>query len=127
MSIPTALPRLAVLSAAILAAQTGSGTVQGVVRDTTSAVIPGAKVTLIHSATMRNYSTTTNSTGFFSFPPALPGSYAITAEAPGMQTWEGKFVLQVGQTEDISPVLSVGTATTQVSVVADAAALVTTS
>jgi hypothetical protein len=43
-----------------------------------------------------------------------------------MQAWEGTFQLQVGQTAELSPVLSVGSLATQVSVVADAAPLVTT-
>src|SRR6266581_3508578 len=121
------LTLLAAMSALILAAQTGGGTVQGVVKDTSSAVIAGARVTLVHTATTRTYSTTTNSAGFFSFPPAQPGAYEISAEAAGMQTWQGKFLLQVGQTTDISPVLTIGAVSTQVSVVADATPLVTTS
>jgi hypothetical protein len=118
---------LAVVSALILTAQTGSGTVQGVVRDANSGVVPGAKVTILHTATMGKYDTTTNEVGFFRFPPTQVGSYRITVSAAGMQAWEGEFLLQVGQTLDVSPVLKVGGVATQVTVAGEAAPLVATS
>ena len=118
-----------VMSALVLSAQTytGNGTVQGVVKDASSAVIVGANVTLVHTATGGKYSTTTNEDGLFQFPPTLPGSYKITVGAPGMQTWEGEFLLQVGQRANISPVLKVGSTTEVVTVVGEAAPLVATS
>jgi len=118
---------LLALSALILLGQTGSGTVQGVVKDASSAVISGARVTITNTATMRQYSTTTNAVGFFTFPPTIPGSYEIKVEFEGMQTWQGKFLLVVGQTVEISPVLKVGTVSTEVTVAGDVAPLVTTS
>jgi hypothetical protein len=107
-------------------AQTGSGTVQGIVRDTSSAVIAGAQVSITNTGTMRKYTTTTNGVGFFGFPPAQPGSYEIKVEAPGMQAWEGKFLLVVGQTAEISPVLKVGAIANEITVAGDVAPLVTT-
>jgi hypothetical protein len=115
------------MSALVLPAQTGSGTVQGVVKDATSAGIASARVTMVNAATTAKFSTTTNSVGFFGFPPVQPGSYEITVEAPGMEAWAGKFLLVVGQTEEISPVLKVGAVTTQVTVAGEVAPLVTTS
>src|SRR6516225_2423459 len=85
-----------------LTGQTGSGTVQGVVKDATSAVIAGASVTIVNTATAVKSSTTSNEAGFFAFPPVVPGSYKIKVESAGMQTWEGRFLLQVGQTAEIS-------------------------
>ena len=108
-----------------LAAQTGSGTVEGVVRDASAGIVAGAKVDIVHTDTMREYSTTANSLGFFVFPPVQPGSYQISATAPGMDTWKGVFLLAVGQTVEISPVLKVGAVTTQVTV-DEAAPLVST-
>lgn len=116
-----------VLSAVLLMAQqTGSGTVQGVVRDATSAVVAGARVTIDHTATATKNTTNTNNVGFFIFPPVLTGDYTITVEAPGMETWEGKFLLQVGQTAEISPVLRVGAVSTKVTIAGEAAPLVPT-
>jgi hypothetical protein len=110
----------------LLAQQTGSGTVQGVVRDATSAVVAGARVTLNHTATATKVTTDTNNVGFFGFPPGLPGDYTITVEAPGMETWQGRFLLQVGQTAEISPVLKVGAVSTKVTIAGEAAPLVPT-
>src|ERR1700722_1352334 len=50
---------LAVVSALVLPAQTGSGTVQGVVKDATSAGIASARVTMVNAATMAKFSTST--------------------------------------------------------------------
>jgi hypothetical protein len=108
-------------------AQTGSGTVQGAVKDASSAAVVGANVTLVHSATTRTYSTTTNEAGHFGFPPVVPGPYEINVEAQGMQPWAGKFLLVVGQTAELTPVLQVGSLTTQVTVDDRVVPLVTTS
>jgi len=50
---------------AISLAQTGSGNIQGTVKDAGGAVVPKAHVILIHSATARQYSSTTNEVGFY--------------------------------------------------------------
>ena len=117
---------LIAMFALTLTAQTGSGRVQGVVRDATSAVIAGASVTIVNTATAVKSSTTSNEAGFFAFPPVVPGSYGIKIEATGMETWEGKFLLQVGQTAEISLVLRVGAVSTHVTVAGEAAPLVPT-
>jgi hypothetical protein len=123
----TLLVALTVMSALILTAQqTGNGQIQGVVKDASSAVVGGAKVTIVHTATNTKFSTTTNEVGFFLFPPAQPGAYDITVEAPGMAKWEAKFLLEVGQTAEISPVLKVGAVNTQVVIAGEVAPLVTT-
>src|SRR5262245_39168839 len=48
--------------------QTGTGNIQGTVKDASSAVVPGAKVTLAQTATNETTSTQTNGVGFFLFP-----------------------------------------------------------
>jgi len=96
---------LTAISALTVMAQTGSGTVQGVVTDASSAVVAGAAVSITHTDTMRKYSTTTNEAGFFVFPPVQPGNYEIIATSPGMETWKGAFLLAVGQTAEIRPAL----------------------
>src|SRR6266581_4054136 len=117
--LPTAISALTVM------AQTGSGTVRGVVTDASSAVVAGAAVSITHTDTMRKYSTTANEAGFFVFPPVQPGNYEIIATSPGMETWKGAFLLAVGQTAEIRSALKIGAVTTQLSV-GDAAPLLTT-
>lgn len=118
---------LAALFALTLTAQTGSGRVQGTVKDSSGASIPGAAVSIVNTATMVENSTKTNDVGLFVFPPVVPGNYTLTAQSPGMETWKGTFLLQVGQTAEISPVLKVGAVTTQVTVAGEVAPLVATS
>lgn len=120
------LAGLIVLAALIVRAQTGSGKIQGVVKDASSAVVAGANVTVVHADTTQKFVTTTNEVGLFAFPPVQPGAYEITVEAPGMQAWAGKFLLVVGQTAEISPVLKVGALTTQIVVAGEVAPLVAT-
>jgi hypothetical protein len=75
---------------------------------------------------MREYSTTTNDVGLFVFPPVQPGTYTLTAQSAGMETWKGNFLLAVGQTAEISPVLKVGAVTTEVTIAGEAAPLIAT-
>ena len=110
-----------------LYAQTGNGSIQGTVKDVSGAVIPGAKVVLVHLDTNRQYETTTNGVGFYVFPSVLIGNYKLTVSAPGMETWEGKLLLQVLQTATVDPVLKVGATATTVTVAGDITPLVTTS
>jgi hypothetical protein len=81
---------------------------------------------MVNTATLVKFSTTANDVGFFVFPPSQPGSYEITVEAPGMASWKGSFLLEVGQTAEISPVLNIGAVSTQVTIAGEAAPLVTT-
>jgi hypothetical protein len=64
-------------------AQVDTGTVQGTVRDSTGAVVPGAAVTLINVDQGVTFQTKTNEVGNYQFPSVRIGSYSVVAEAPG--------------------------------------------
>ncbi len=64
-------------------AQVDTGTVQGTVRDSTGAVVPGAAVTLINVDMGVTFQTKTNEVGNYQFPSVRIGSYSVVAEAPG--------------------------------------------
>ncbi len=106
--------------------QTGTGSIQGTVRDSTRAVLPGAKVSIIHTQTTRQYTTTATEVGFYLFPSVQMGPYQITVEAPGMEVWKGDLVLQVGQTAEVNPVLKVAATATAITVAGDVTPLMTT-
>jgi len=120
------LSLLSVVSLATALAQTGTGSVQGTVKDPTGAVVAAAKVTITHTQTARQYNSATNEVGFFLLPALQPGSYKLVVQVAGMQTWEGELLLQVGQTAVVEPVLKVGAAVTEITVVGDVTPLVTT-
>jgi hypothetical protein len=76
---------VALLLAAPLAAQELRGSIEGVVRDTSGAVLPGATV----EAKTTNgvvLSTTSDATGTFRFPAVAPGTYVVTGTLQGFQT-----------------------------------------
>lgn len=111
---------------AVLMGQTGTGNIQGTVRDSTGAVVPQAKVSIVHTPTGRQYATTTNEVGFYLFPSVQRGPYQMQTEASGMETWKGELVLMVGQTAEVDHVLNVAITTTAITVAGDVTPLITT-
>lgn len=61
------------------------GTILGTVMDTSGAIVPGAKVTVIHVATGLVRTQKTNSAGEYSFPQLPVGQYAIEVEQAGFK------------------------------------------
>jgi len=106
--------------------QTGTGSIQGAVRDATPAVIPSAAVKAVHADTAREYQTNANETGFYLFPSVQMGKYSLRITAAGMETWPGELPLQVGQRAVVDASLKVGAAATEITVAGDVTPLVTT-
>ena len=103
----------------------GGGAIQGVVRDSSGAVIHSAKVSVTHLETGVTTATASNETGRFT-TPALPiGGYRVRVESAGMSAWAGELVLRVGQIAEVAPVLSPGNVNETI-VVHDAVPLVAT-
>ena len=69
-----------------LHAQQPTGSITGIVRDATGAVIPGAAVLLTHQATGVALQQTTSEAGMYTFGSLLPGTYQIKVEASGFKT-----------------------------------------
>jgi hypothetical protein len=61
----------------------GLTSVSGTVSDPTGAVIPKASVVLTNLATNARRETTTDESGRYSFPQLQPGTYSLSARAPG--------------------------------------------
>ena len=99
-----------VFFAATLSAQaTGSATVSGTVTDPSSAVIPGAQITLISVDRGVERTATTNEAGIYVFPDLTPGSYTLRAQSDGFDTYElSAFRLDVDQRAAINVQLQVG-------------------
>ena len=75
----------AALFAAACFAQTQTARLVGTVHDSTGAVIPNAKVTLVSAETKLGTEATSNSSGDFVLPALQPGTYALTVEANGFR------------------------------------------
>jgi hypothetical protein len=75
------------LFAASASAQlSGKGQITGTVTDKTGAVIPGADVTAINTATQIKVTAKTTAAGDYHFSALDAGVYTVTASAPGFQT-----------------------------------------
>jgi hypothetical protein len=68
-------------------AQVLYGMVVGTVQDATGAVVPGAVVSVLNTATNQAREVVANELGAFTFPDLAPGSYRLTIRAPGFQTF----------------------------------------
>jgi hypothetical protein len=70
--------------APLVRAQTA--TINGTVMDSTGAVVPQAKVTVVNKGTNASREGTTSDTGFYSFPTLAPGVYDVTVEKAGLKS-----------------------------------------
>ena len=90
-------------------AQTSQAVVRGTVRDTSNAVIVGARISLVNVATHVVAQTTTNSTGDYIILNINPGTYTLEASSQGFASQKLQpFVLEVNQTSTLDFALSVG-------------------
>ena len=64
-------------------AQVDTGSILGTIKDTSGAVLPGARVTLTNEDTAQALSTTSGSSGEFTFSPVKIGHYNVAAEFRG--------------------------------------------
>lgn len=69
-------------------AQAIDATVNGTIKDQAGAVVAGASVTLIDSATGRETTVTTNDEGFYVFQNVRPGTYSLRAQHAGFKKHE---------------------------------------
>lgn len=107
-------------------AQSGAGSIQGTVTDTTGAVIPSAKVTVTNQATNVKSTTTSNRVGFYQIPGLFTGAYTVSVTVPNMKTYNQVIDLLVGQAAVINPVMTAGSVTQQVNVSANTVELTDT-
>src|SRR5262249_27720340 len=95
--------RLAVNAAAFLGAatllysQVTTARLEGFLRDSSDAVIPGVAVVAVHESTHISYEAVTNESGLYVFAKLPPGRYTVTAELAGFKRFQVTgIVLEVG-------------------------------
>jgi hypothetical protein len=106
-------------------AQSGpTGTIIGTVTDTSGAIIPNAKVTIANVATNVSQETVTSSTGTYSVPFLIPGTYKVTVAGPGFSTGViSGIMVAVGKEVAVDVQLKPGAVTESVTVTASSVAL----
>jgi len=94
-----------------------TGTVRGVVKDPTGAILPGVSVTLTDKATQRTQTTITSEVGSYVFPAIQPGQYSVSFELPGFKKLiRENITLNVREIATVDANLEVGAVATEVTV-----------
>jgi len=100
-----------------LAAQVVGATLSGVVKDSTGAAVPGAKVSIKNVGTGDVRDVATNTDGLYSAPNLLPGTYEAVVSAQGFTAVVQKGIsLTVGAEQELDFTLKVGKVTETVEV-----------
>lgn len=90
-------------------AQTARAQVQGLVTDSSGAVVPNATVTLSNVGTGVSTVRKTSNTGLYVFDLVQPGNYTITVEAAGFPKFtQPSIQVQSGGDVTVNAVLSIG-------------------
>ena len=96
---------------------TGSGTINGTIRDPNQAIIPDATVTIHNVGTGVDRVVPTNEVGLYAAPFLLPGDYEVTVSKAGFTKLVRKDVhLEVGQTLTLDLSLTVQSTSESVTV-----------
>jgi outer membrane receptor protein involved in Fe transport len=94
-----------------------SGTITGLVTDSTGAVIPGAKVVLMNTTTGISRGAVSGDKGYFTFTLLSPSQYAITVEKVGFRSLTRTGIkLEVAQTARVDLILQLGQQSEKVTV-----------
>jgi outer membrane receptor for ferrienterochelin and colicin len=107
-------------------AQITTGSLSGVVTDSSGARLPGVSVAATHQPTGTTYTATTGADGRFTLPSVrVGGPYSVKAELEGFKAEEktGVFV-GLGQTSNVSFALELGTVSETVTVVGEAESII---
>ncbi len=100
-----------------LLAQVDTGTISGVVKDQSGAVVPSTVITLTNKATNLTLRTTSNSDGLYQFSAARIGNYTISAEAQGFaKVTQENAALAIQQNLVVDFTLKPGNVTQQITV-----------
>ncbi len=106
--------------AAPAVAQETRGSIEGVVKDTSGAVLPGATVEARSPNLVGVATATTDAAGIYRFPSLTPGVYEVTAMLSGFQTAKVENIqLAIGQILKVDVPLAVASVSEAVSVTAE--------
>src|SRR6202162_6174559 len=109
------------LPAQVLAQGETTSAIVGQVRDTTSAVVPGATVTIANPETGLRRSAKTDDAGRFNFPQLKPGTYSVRSEAQGFDPQQNdKVISSLGKKQTVHFTLKVARSNETVEVSSEA-------
>jgi outer membrane receptor protein involved in Fe transport len=109
---------LLLIASPVAARQAAGPVLEGTVRDTTGAVLPGCTVTAIGIDTQAQASVYTDTAGKFAFPSLPPGEYRPTASLSGFQSASRDVRVAAGERASPDLTLAIGGFGEQVTVTA---------
>ncbi len=116
------------LALVVLAARMAGagGSISGVLKDPTGAVIPGAQLTLVNTALKAEFNAASDAQGFYSFPALPVGHYDLTIEAAGFKKQQKtNLAVDADAAVRVDALLEIGQQTETVTVTETEAALQT--
>ena len=121
-SIPAILFTAAVLSPTFYgqAISTNGGSIQGTITDPSGAAVPQAIIVVKGTDTGEIKTLKSDSAGFYSVGPLIPGNYTVTTTASGFQTLTVSTVIRTGTATPGSFKLTLGTSDQRIDVTAGA-------
>src|SRR5213593_3629041 len=109
-------------------AQQNTGTILGIVKDSSGAVVPGAGITILNEETNLTRMVLTGENGAFRAPALPVGRYTVRVELAGFRTQAQRgLILEVAQELVVNPTLEVGAVQQEVVVSGEAPLVNTTS
>src|SRR5580698_4922451 len=101
-------------------ATSAQGTISGTISDSKGAGVPGAQIVITRLATNATKTMTTDGSGFYTAGALAPGDYTLTVSAAGFAKTTETVTVQIGNVGNGNVKLTVGSATTEVMVSAEA-------
>ena len=124
MTLKKVLALLVLVAASTLgygqAVSTNGGSIQGTITDPSGAAIPGATITISSPDTGYTHTFNTNSAGYYSLGPLVPGNYVIAVSAPLFQSLRATTVVRLGTVTSGDEKLSLGSKEQVITVTAGA-------
>jgi hypothetical protein len=112
---------LALLCAASLFGQGSTGSITGIVTDSSDARLPGAAIEVLNTETGIAINATANEAGEYTVPLLQPGRYQLTARMDGFRTYsQTGLVIELGRVTRLDIAMEVGQVTETVEVVGSA-------
>ena len=110
-TLMAAVPLVTHLASRTAYAQTTTSEIHGTVTDSSGAVVPNAKVTVLNTATGISVDANTDHSGYYLITSLQPGGpYNVTIEASGFEAFEAKGItLSVNANWDADAKLTIGT------------------
>src|SRR3954452_6583469 len=107
--------------------QTQAARLQGIVHDSSGAIVPNAKVVVVHNQTKDSSEASTNASGLYVLAALRPGTYTLTVEAPGFSkttVTDIELAVSASIAQDVK--LEIGKLTEVIEVAANAVTVATT-